>query len=79
MAKTSRMTARLGRPFLLIAAILLLQSGVVVEVGAQQSRPDGRPNIVIILADDMGFADLGSFGGEIRTGSNSRLYTGGIR
>lgn len=28
---------------------------------------DGRPNIVIILADDMGFSDLGCFGSEIAT------------
>ncbi len=26
-----------------------------------------RPNIVVILADDMGYADMGSFGGEIKT------------
>ena len=28
---------------------------------------EDRPNLVVIVADDMGFSDLGSFGGEIRT------------
>ena len=27
----------------------------------------GRPNILLILADDMGYSDLGCFGGEIET------------
>ena len=27
----------------------------------------GRPNSLIIVADDLGFSDLGAFGGEIKT------------
>jgi hypothetical protein len=34
---------------------------------SQDPTNDQRPNIVIILADDMGFSDIGSFGGEINT------------
>lgn len=40
---------------------------------------DDRPNIVIILADDMGFADMGSFGGEIATPNLDALAMEGLR
>jgi len=38
-----------------------------------------RPNIVIVLADDMGFSDPGCFGGEIHTPNLDRLAANGIR
>ena len=38
-----------------------------------------RPNIVIILADDMGFSDLGCYGGEIQTPNLDRLAANGLR
>lgn len=38
-----------------------------------------RPNIVLIVADDLGFSDIGSFGGEIRTPSVDELAAGGMR
>jgi len=38
-----------------------------------------RPNIVLIMADDMGFSDLGCYGGEIRTPNLDRLAKGGLR
>jgi len=38
-----------------------------------------RPNIVIILGDDLGFADLGSFGGEINTPNLDSLAKEGVR
>ena len=39
----------------------------------------GKPNIVLIMADDMGYSDLGCFGGEIRTPSLDSLAENGIR
>lgn len=39
----------------------------------------GRPNILLIVVDDMGFADLGSFGGEIETPNLDRLAYDGVR
>ena len=38
-----------------------------------------RPNIVLILADDMGYSDIGCFGGEMRTPNLDRLAAGGLR
>lgn len=38
-----------------------------------------RPNILLILADDLGYSDIGSFGGEIATPNLDRLATNGIR
>src|SRR5690606_30629050 len=37
------------------------------------------PNIVIILADDLGFSDIAPFGGEIDTPHLQRLADGGVR
>jgi len=42
-----------------------------------QERP--RPNIILILADDMGFSDIGCYGSEIRTPNIDRLAEKGIR
>lgn len=36
-----------------------------------------RPNFLIIVADDLGFSDLGAFGGEIATPNLDALATAG--
>jgi arylsulfatase len=41
--------------------------------------PGGPPNIVLIMADDMGFSDIGCFGSEIPTPNLDRLARGGLR
>ncbi len=38
-----------------------------------------RPNIVLILADDLGYSDLGCYGGEIRTPNLDNLANDGLR
>jgi len=38
-----------------------------------------RPNIVLILNDDMGYSDIGCYGGEVDTPTLDRLAAGGLR
>jgi len=38
-----------------------------------------RPNIIVILADDVGFSDIGCYGSEIHTPNLDSLAAGGIR
>jgi len=38
-----------------------------------------RPNIVLIMSDDMGYSDIGCYGGEIRTPNLDRLAADGLR
>jgi len=48
---------------------------------ASESRAEKRkrPNIVLIMADDMGYSDIGCYGGEIRTPNLNGLAAGGVR
>ncbi len=41
--------------------------------------PGGRPNILLIMADDMGYSDIGCYGSEIRTPALDRLAANGLR
>ena len=49
------------------------------EVKREAPEPAERPNIVLILADDMGYSDLGSYGSEINTPNIDSLAYGGMR
>src|SRR4051794_25650532 len=44
-----------------------------------QRPPEGAPNVVIVLLDDTGFAQLGCFGSDIETPNIARLGAGGLR
>jgi arylsulfatase len=46
---------------------------------SSQSQGDDRPNILVILADDMGFSDPGCYGGGIDTPNIDTLAEGGLR
>lgn len=66
----------------LTPAVLLLmlstRAGSETEQAARQA-PAPRPNVVLILADDLGFSDLGCYGSEIATPNLDRLAAGGLR
>ncbi|HKB01465.1 MAG TPA: arylsulfatase [Gemmataceae bacterium] len=61
--------------WLVIGAFLALFPGRPTSA----ADPVRRPNIVIILSDDMGFSDLGCYGGEIATPNLDALAAGGVR
>ena len=65
----------LKRAATLLIALALLSPATL---GAQ-SAPTKRPNIVILLADDWGFSDVGAFGGEIATPNIDALAAKGVR
>jgi arylsulfatase len=67
-----------GRRLLGIGLVGLVAAFAVPFAAAGADAPR-RPNIVIILGDDLGFADMGSFGGEIRTPNLDALAKDGVR
>ena len=44
-----------------------------------QAQKNTRPNIIVILADDLGYSDIGCYGGEIQTPNLNRLAEEGVR
>ncbi|MDP6505249.1 MAG: sulfatase-like hydrolase/transferase, partial [Planctomycetota bacterium] len=47
-------------------------------MNAEPAEPQ-RPNIVVLFVDDMGFSDVGCFGGEIDTPNLDELAASGVR
>lgn len=52
---------------------------VKAQESGQASKQKKRPNILLIVADDMGYSDLGSYGGEIKTPVLDQLAQQGMR
>ena len=63
------------------AAIIII--GALLSIASAQAQPaktaPKQPNIVILLADDWGFSDVGSFGSEIATPNIDALAHAGMR
>ncbi len=60
--------------------ITICLTGIFVLATSFSIQATGkRPNIVMIVADDMGFADIGSFGSEIKTPNIDSLANQGVR
>ncbi|HEC02662.1 MAG TPA: arylsulfatase, partial [Phycisphaerales bacterium] len=63
------MIPRYATTFFIVLSHLLLATATASE----------RPNIVLIMADDLGFADLGCYGSEISTPNLDTLAANGLR
>ncbi|HEX8913769.1 MAG TPA: arylsulfatase [Humisphaera sp.] len=61
----------------MLVALLALATQTRAALSPAPTAP--RPNVVLIMADDMGFSDIGPFGGEISTPNLDKLAAGGIR
>ncbi|MEM1295076.1 MAG: arylsulfatase [Verrucomicrobiota bacterium] len=53
--------------------------GVVMLAALTALFADERPNVIFILVDDMGYSDVGCYGGEVKTPHLDRLAQGGLR
>ena len=61
------------RPLFIISLALAV---IAASAGAAETK---KPNILVVLTDDLGFSDLGCYGGEIATPTLDRLAGGGLR
>jgi arylsulfatase A-like enzyme len=48
------------------------------QIEEHQEKSDQSPNILLILVDDMGYSDIGCYGGEISTPNIDRLAENGL-
>lgn len=67
--------ASLTLPWWVAAPLISL---LVVSLRAE-IEPDSKPNIIVILADDLGYSDLGCYGSEIETPRLDDLAENGLR
>ena len=65
----------------LLAKLVLIISISLVqcEPNKVEDQESDRPNIIIILADDMGYSDLAPYGGEINTPNLTSLAKNGMK
>ena len=57
--------------------LVTLCSSFVILVSSLAAAP--RPNIILIMCDDVGYSDMGCYGSEINTPNIDALAQGGVR
>jgi arylsulfatase A-like enzyme len=63
-----------------LTTLLFALACIALALPPAQAQPQpARPNILIVVADDLGFSDLGAFGGEIATPNLDALARSGVR
>lgn len=76
MLSDDRTFERSTRVFMAVTLVFLITIGCVVSAAQAQSS---RPNILLIVADDLGYSDIRPFGGEIQTPVLDQLAAEGMR
>ncbi|MCF0055417.1 arylsulfatase [Dyadobacter sp. CY356] len=71
------MTTRFTR--ILVLALLITSPSFSQKKKSKAEPANTKPNIVLIMADDLGFSDIGSYGSEIQTPNLDKLAAEGIR
>ena len=66
-------------PALLLVVLQFASGCGKTQEEAQIQTPAKKPNILLIVADDMGYSDIGAFGGEIATPALDRLANEALR
>ncbi len=61
---------------MIVASVMLIASEASV---ARADAPAKRPNIILVMADDLGWSDIGCYGGEIKTPHIDSLAQAGLR
>lgn len=74
MPKMKRLSLRTA-----LACTFLTASLTAPALAKEASAQPAQPNFLVIVADDLGFSDLGAFGGEISTPNLDALALGGLR
>jgi arylsulfatase A-like enzyme len=60
-------------------SIILIVIGLIACSPKSINQIPSKPNVLVVLLDDMGFSDLGCFGGEIETPTIDKLAENGLR
>ena len=66
-------------PLLAKLCLPLLAPALALGAASAQAAPAKRPNILLIVADDLGYTDLGAYGAEISTPNLDKLASDGVK
>lgn len=63
----------------MLSKLATVSVGILLSTIASASTDVSRPNVLVIVADDLAYTDLGAFGGEIETPNLDKLANSGVK